>query len=107
MNPEQVKDDICQAISERKVIQFYYKNKPRVAEPYICGESFAGKYVLLAFQTGGYSSSRKFGWKLFELTSMANLKITETEFNVSGEERRRYNPIDPRIKKTFCCIPKT
>ena len=56
MDLEKTKDDICQAIGERKAIQFYYKNKPRVAEPYICGESFAGKYVLLAFQTGGYSS---------------------------------------------------
>jgi hypothetical protein len=106
MDPEKTKDDICQAIGERKAIKFLYKGKPRIAEPYICGESHASKYVLLAFQTSGYSSSRKFGWKLFELSNMALLKITETEFNVSGEERRRYNPIDPRIKKTFCCIPK-
>ena len=106
MDSEKIKDDICDAIARRKVIQFYYKNKPRIAEPYICGESYANKYVLLAFQTGGYSSSRKFGWKLFDLSNIAVLKITETEFNVSGEERRRYDPIDPRIKKTFCCIPK-
>ena len=106
MNLERIKDEICRAIGERKVIQFGYKDKLRIVEPYICGVSFANKYVLLGFQTGGHSSSRKFGWKLFELINIAGLEITETEFNISGGERSRYSPSDRRIKNTFCCIPK-
>ena len=106
MAPEKTKDEICRAIAERKVIRFRYKEKERVVEPYICGLSFANKYVLLGFQTGGHSSTHKFGWKLFELLNIMNLEITETEFSGYGGERARYNPIDRRIKKTFCCIPK-
>jgi hypothetical protein len=106
MSLETVKTEICSAIGKRLVIIFNYKDKPRVAEPYICGVSAANKYVLLAFQTGGYSSSGKFGWKLFEVSNMTKLEITETEFNVSGAERLRYDPVDKRFRKTFCAIPK-
>jgi len=106
MDLEKVKDEICRAISERKVIQFRYKDKLRIVEPYICGAGATGKYILLAFQTGGHSSSRRFGWKLFELANITGLEITEAAFNISGAERLRYNPIDPRMKKTFCCIPR-
>lgn len=107
MDPEKTKDDICRAIGERKVIKFRYKDKERIVEPYICGVSFANKYVLLGFQTGGHSSSRRFGWKLFELANMTGVEISEITFNISGGERMRYNPVDRRIKKTFCCIPKS
>ena len=106
MNLEQTKDLVCRAIGERKVIEFNYKDKPRVAEPYICGVSAANKYVMLAFQTGGHSSSGRFGWKLFEVGNMTRLEIKDVEFNVSGAERRRYDPVDRRIRKTFCAIPK-
>ncbi len=102
-----LKDGICQAIDKRVVIRFNYKNKSRVAEPYLCGLSNANKFVLLAFQTGGHSSTNKFGWKLFELPNISRLEITETVFNVSGAERLRYDPVDKRIKKTFCAIPKS
>jgi hypothetical protein len=106
MSLETIKAEICSAIDGRLVVKFNYKDKPRLAEPYICGVSAANKYVLLAFQTGGYSSSGKFGWKLFEVSNITKLEITETEFNVSGAERRRYDPVDRRIRKTFCAIPK-
>jgi hypothetical protein len=106
MDPDRIKDEICQAIGEQKAIKFFYKKQPRVAEPYLCGLSNADRYVLLAYQTGGYSSSNKFGWKLFELSHISNVKITENEFSVAGPERLRYDPVDKRIKKTFCAIPK-
>ncbi|HEV7642472.1 MAG TPA: hypothetical protein VGO50_00895 [Pyrinomonadaceae bacterium] len=100
------RDEICRAIGKCSVIKFSYKGKQRVVEPYLCGLSNANKYVLLGFQTGGHSSTNKFGWKLFELLNISHLEITETEFNVSGAERLRYDPVDRRIKKTFCAIPK-
>ena len=105
-NLEQIKGDICEAIDTQKVIKFLYKGQPRIAEPYIYGISAAGKYILLAYQTGGYSSTNKFGWKLFEITNISVLNVTESEFVVIGAERLRYDPIDKRFLRTFCAIPK-
>jgi hypothetical protein len=106
MDIEKVKEKICRAIGERKVIEFDYKDKRRVAEPYICGISAANKYVMLAYQTGGHSSTGKFGWKLFEIANIKQLKITADEFVIAGTERKRYDPIDKRIRKTFCAVPR-
>jgi hypothetical protein len=106
MDLDRTKDEICQAIGERRVIKFFYKKQPRTVEPYLCGLSNADRYVLLAYQTGGYSSSNKFGWKLFEVANISYVKITEDEFSVTGADRLRYDPIDKRIRKTFCAIPK-
>jgi len=108
MDLEKTKDAICGAIGERKVIQFRYSNKIRVVEPYVCGISALNKYILRGFQTGGQSSSsRKLGWRLFELANMTNLEITEAEFSGFGGARRSYNPKDPAMKQIFCRIPKT
>jgi hypothetical protein len=106
MSLDEIKEEICRAITERKVVQFWYKDKPRLVEPYICGVSAANKYILLGFQTGGHSSSRRFGWKLFELANITGLEISDVTFNISGAERLRYSPNDPRMKKTFCCVPR-
>lgn len=106
MGIDEIKDDICEAITERRVITFVYKDKLRVAEPYICGAGATGKPMLLAFQTGGHSSSGKFGWKLFEMLNVRNLEITETEFNIAGEERLKYDPVDKRFRKTYCAVKK-
>jgi hypothetical protein len=40
-------EKICEAITNRRVIRFNYKNKPRAAEPYICGMSAAGRNIML------------------------------------------------------------
>jgi len=101
-----MKDEICHAIGERKVIEFDYKNKQRVAEPYICGVSTANKYVMLAYQTGGHSSTGKFGWKLFEVANIKQIRITDSEFTIAGAERKRYDPVDKRIRKTFCAVSR-
>lgn len=102
----EIRETLCTAIHERQVITFVYKDKLRVAEPYICGAGATGKPILLAFQTGGHSSSGKFGWKLFEVLNIRNLKITETEFNIAGDERLRYDPVDKRFRKTYCSVKK-
>src|SRR5262245_51340735 len=106
INLEQTKEDLCRAISSRKVIQFRYKDKLRIAEPYWYGMSSVNKLALLAYQTGGHSSSGKFGWKFFEALNIVGLEITEKEFTIQGPDRLRYSPIDKRFRKTFCAIPK-
>jgi hypothetical protein len=99
------KELICQAISEKKVIQFLYDDKRlRKVEPFCCGISTQNNYVLRCFQTGGYSSSRKFGWKMFDLMEMSKLEILDNKFDGN---RKGYNPKDSAMVKIFCRIPKS
>lgn len=93
---------ICLAISEKKVIRFLYNGKRlRKVEPFCCGISTKGNYILRCFQIGGYSSSNKLGWKLFDLADTSNLEILEDKFEGN---RKGYNPKDSAMEKIFCCI---
>lgn len=102
MEIDKAKDEICRAIDERKIIEFRYGDKLRVVEPYVCGKSAVQKYIFRGFQTGGQSSSKKLGWRLFEVANISDLEITETEFSGYGGDRRLYNPKDPAMKEIFC-----
>ncbi len=99
------KELICQAISEMKVIQFRYDdNKLRKVEPFCCGINTKDNYVLRCYQIGGYSSTNKFGWKMFDLAAISKLEILDDGFEVN---RKGYNPKDSAMVKIFCYIPKS
>lgn len=59
--------DIIKAIQNLNVIEFYYESKLRVVEPHCYGETTAGNEGLRAYQIDGYSSTGKFGWKMYDL----------------------------------------
>jgi hypothetical protein len=93
---------ICTAISSKKIISFYYNGGFRTLEPFCYGVSPAGIEVLRAYQTGGYSKSGNHaGWKLFRVSEISNLKITDERFE---DIRPGYNPKDPIIKRIYCCV---
>ena len=99
---EKLRELICEAISKRKSIRFRYKDDPseRIAEPFCCGKSFKGTYILRCFQIRGPSDSHKLGWKLVDLADMSELEITDKDY--SGI-RPGYNPRNKDIKEVFCC----
>ena len=71
---------IIEAIENRKVIKFYYENKLRIVEPHCYGITLAGNEGLRAFQIGGHSSSGKMGWKMYDLSKVANIETLEDTF---------------------------
>ena len=94
--------NICEAIKNKKIIEFYFKNGTRIAEPYCYGLSKKGKEVLRAYQVGGYSESNNpQGWRLFDLDYIQNLTITDQEFT---NNRHEYNPNDSAMSQIFCNI---
>ena len=93
---------ICNAISNKKVIEFYFKNGPRVVEPFCYGLSKKGKEILRGFQVGGYSESKNpVGWRLFDVDYMENLIITKENFS---SDRRDYNPNDSMMAQIYCNV---
>lgn len=74
---------IIDAIENQNVIEFYYDNELRVVEPHCFGQTTAGNLGLRAFQIDGYSSTGKFGWKMYDLGKADRLTITESQFETS------------------------
>lgn len=93
---------ICSAIRSRQVIRFYYNGGHRIVEPYCCGVSTAGNDVLRGYQTGGYSESgRPVEWKLFRLSEIRDLTLTNENF---PGDRSEYNPNDSAMTSYHCRV---
>jgi len=73
--------EIIKAIENLNVIEFYYDGELRVVEPHCYGLTTAGNEGLRAYQVDGYSSSGKFGWKLYDIGKADGISITEDSFD--------------------------
>lgn len=73
---------IIDAIENQNVIEFYYEGEIRVVEPHCYGETTAGNEGLRAYQTDGYSSSGKMGWKMYDLGKAEDIIVTEDIFEI-------------------------
>ncbi len=93
---------ICEAIRERRLLQFYYDGGIRVVEPYAYGYGRKGDLKLRAYQVSGYSSSGQTeGWKLFNADKIIGIKILEEHFDIRPE----YNPYgDSHIPNIICKV---
>lgn len=75
-----MQQNIINAIRNQNVINFFYEGELRIVEPHCYGVTTARNYGLRAYQTGGYSSSGKFGWKMYDLGKAENINITDKQF---------------------------
>lgn len=80
-----MKDQICEAINNLRVLEFYYENSYRVVEPHSLGVNTIGNDILSAYQIGGQSDSQVRAWKMFDLDKIVSLTVTGRVF--SGPEQ--------------------
>jgi len=80
--------EIIKAVENQNVIEFYYKGELRIVEPHCYGETTAGNEGLKAYQIGGYSSSGKMGWKMYDLGKADDIDVTEDTFDVRSDYKR-------------------
>jgi len=93
---------ICDAISKREIIQFYYDGGIRVVEPHCHGISTAGNEVLRGYQIEGFSESgNPVGWKLFDISKISSITSTGKTF---AQNRPSYNPNDKAMKTVHCNV---
>jgi hypothetical protein len=85
------------AIRNRSVVHLRYNWGHRVVEPHVYGLSKDGHELLRAFQTGGQSESKAFGWKLFRVDEIQELHVPGERF---ARPRRGYKRDDPAITRT-------
>ncbi|RIK78949.1 hypothetical protein DCC62_06595 [candidate division KSB1 bacterium] len=93
---------ICAAIRSRAIVELYYEGGKRRVEPHCHGISMAGKEVLRAFQTAGFSESgQPVGWKLFEVAKIISFSQTGATFL---NNRQEYNPNDHGMRRIHCRV---
>jgi hypothetical protein len=74
--------NIINAVRNRNIISFIYKNLPRVVEPHAYGETKDGGERLRAYQIGGQSDSRTVPcWGLFKIEEMENINVLADTFD--------------------------
>jgi hypothetical protein len=93
---------ICEAIRERKLLQFHYHGKLRVVAPYCHGVSARGSELLRAIQVRGASSSGGFGQgKLWTVGDMVDVRVLGEPFVPNDPN---YNPNDTAMSEIHCCV---
>jgi hypothetical protein len=98
---DQKKNLFYRAITNKYLVQFKYDGRSRIVEPFCCGISTAGNYVLRGFQIRGSDKTKLLCWRLYELAEISQLSVTQHNFN---EKRPEYNPEDPTMTEIFCQI---
>lgn len=93
-------DEICQAIQNKKVIEFNYDGLQRIVEPHTYGVSSAGNDVLSAYQIRGQSNSGLPDWKLFTVDKISGLIILDETFTAE----QGYTRGDSRMTSIYCEI---
>lgn len=77
---------ISSAIATRSVLSFDYDGSIRFVEPHCLGIGSKGA-LLRGFQTGGESDSINFGWKLFTVEKMDNVRLAPPRKDFNPEDR--------------------
>jgi hypothetical protein len=92
---------ICDAIRNRRVLQFTYADHPPIVEPHAYGlKKRTLKEVLRCYQTGGTSRSGKVpGWTLMEVDKIEFLIMTNEHFEGM---RPKYSKGDKDMSTIFC-----
>ncbi len=99
---EEKRDLLCGAIAGKRLIQFKYDGRSRIVEPFCCGTNSAESYVLQGFQLRGSDKTKPLCWRIYELSEMSQLSVTQHAFK---GKRGEYNPENPAMTKVFCRIP--
>lgn len=69
------------ATLEHRVLSFRYHGLRRTVEPHLIGTHEAGEPLLVAFQTGGESTSGEVpGWRTFNTVEMESVEIAAEVF---------------------------
>ena len=90
---------VCNAIKNMNVIEFYYNGGIRTVEPHCHGVTTAGNEGLRAYQTEGYTESGKMGMKMFDLGKASNINVLNETFD---GPRLGYSKGDRGMSHIYC-----
>lgn len=94
---------ICNAISRKKIIEFYYDGGNRIVEPFCYGiHKDTNNEILRGYQIRGFNSSGNLpNWRIFDVSKIRNINITVEVFD---GKRFDYRPSDSHMSKIYCNV---
>jgi hypothetical protein len=97
-----IKDTICEAIADRRLLQFNYHGHNRVVEPHLLGQDRSGNDVLSAYFVSGFTeSSHSRRWRRYFVNDIQDLTGLAKRFD---GPREGYNSSDPSFVRIHCCL---
>jgi len=91
-----MQSSICEAIRNRRIVEFTYKAKRRTVEPHTLGADGNGTITLCGWQLSGGSGQ---SWRDFHLSSMSALVVLDELFE---GPRPGYRRDDRTLSKIVC-----
>mgnify|MGYP000892629636 CR=1 FL=1 len=80
--------EIINAVKNQNVITFDYDGESRIVEPHCYGLTTKENEAIRAYQIGGYSSSGKMGWKLYDLSKADDIEVLDETFEVRDDYKK-------------------
>jgi hypothetical protein len=100
MEPTELRQQLCAAITRRSLVMFEYGDLIRVVEPHRFGINSAGHEMLSGWLRAGYSRSDPAGgWRNYLLSDVSALQVLDAPF---AGTRPGYAAHDPRMREVFC-----
>lgn len=91
---------ICEAIRDKRLLQFDYRGLQRIVAPYCHGTSTRGTEVVRAVQVRGASSAGGYGFgKLWTVADIAHPVVLDESFVADDPD---YNPDDSAMIHIHC-----
>lgn len=86
-----VQDTICQAIREKKLLQFSYEDTTRVVEPHQLGDNKLNNLALSAYWVRGYSESQETTtrWREYLVEQMSAVVVLDEQFDGARPDYKR------------------
>lgn len=97
-----MKNEICNAIKNKKLLEFNYDGCYRLIEPHTFGVSSKGKDTLAAYQIDGTSLHGEVpDWKQFTISKIVDMIVLTKTFE---KPRPGYKRGDSRMNSIYCEI---
>jgi hypothetical protein len=91
---------ICDAIKNKRLLQFSYDDFTRIVEPHLLGQKSSGKDALSAYLVRGYTESeRQPYWRSYSVEKMEFIIMLDERFE---NAREGYNPNDKTMQRIYC-----
>lgn len=90
---------LIEAIRNKRIIIFTYKNHIRIVEPHSYGTGHQHQEILRGYQTGGKSENSIPHWLIVNISEISELKITNGSFNAPQKD---YYKKDTSFNRIYC-----
>ena len=92
--------EICNAIENMNLIEFYYDGFHRIVEPHTLGVNTRGNEVLSAYQIRrGSRRNNVPDWELFKIEKIESFQVLDENFS---KTRPEYTTGDSRMVEIYC-----